>query len=216
MVDHIKFTTDIAEDWKSALSFASTEENEHCIKRIRDASTCSQLQSKLWLVSEIANLDINIDRVLLIAGWYANFIVPLLVDELGVKYILNTEIDTDVKNLTYKFNKRYKMRNISEQKCFYECKMHDVMYKPIVTANFDLVINTSCEHMYPMSRFRKLNGNKNYLYVLQSTDDEQWDDHINCVSGPDELSEQAELVDIMYSGTKELDNGMKRFMVIGR
>ena len=139
-----------------------------------------------------------------------------MVDELGVKYILNTEIDTDVKNLTYKFNKRYKMRNISEQKCFYECKMHDVMYKPIVTANFDLVINTSCEHMYPMSRFRKLNGNKNYLYVLQSTDDEQWDDHINCVSGPDELSEQAELVDIMYSGTKELDNGMKRFMVIGR
>ena len=216
MVDHIKFTTDIAEDWKSALSFASTEENEHCIKRIRDASTCSQLQSKLWLVSEIANLDINIDRVLLIAGWYANFIVPLLVDELGVKYILNTEIDTDVKNLTYKFNKRYKMRNISEQKCFYECKMHDVMYKPIVTANFDLVINTSCEHMYPMSRFRKLNGNKNYLYVLQSTDDEQWDDHINCVSGPDELAEQAELVDIMYSGTKELKNGMKRFMVIGR
>lgn len=216
MVDHIKFTVNTAEDWKSALSFASTEENEHCIKRIRDASTCSQLQSKLWLVSEIANLDINIDRVLLIAGWYANFIVPLLVDELGVKYILNTEIDTDVKNLTYKFNKRYKMRNISEQKCFYECKMHDVMYKPIVTANFDLVINTSCEHMYPMSRFRKLNGNKNYLYVLQSTDDEQWDDHINCVSGPDELSEQAELVDIMYSGTKELDNGMKRFMVIGR
>ena len=219
MVDHIKFTTDIAEDWKSALSFASTEENEHCIKRIRDASTCSQLQSKLWLVSEIANLDINIDRVLLIAGWYANFIVPLLVDELGVKYILNTEIDTDVKNLTYKFNNRYKKRDtskISKQKCFYECKMHDVMYKPIVTANFDLVINTSCEHMYPMSRFRKLNGNKNYLYVLQSTDDEQWDDHINCVSGPDELSEQAELVDIMYSGTKELDNGMKRFMVIGR
>ena len=216
MVDHIKFTTDIAEDWKSALSFASTEENEHCIKRIRDASTCSQLQSKLWLVSEIANLDINIDRVLLIAGWYANFIVPLLVDELGVKYILNTEIDTDVKNLTYKFNKRYKMRNISEQKCFYECKMHDVMYKPIVTSNFDLVINTSCEHMYPMSRFRKLNGNKDYLYALQSTDDDQWDDHINCVSGPDELAEQAELVDIMYSGTKELKNGMKRFMVIGR
>ena len=233
MVDHIKFTVKTAEDWKSALSFAGAEENKHCMKRIRDASTYSQLQSKLWLVSEVANLvtetrqvllnqrnpGINIDRVLLIAGWYANFIVPLLVDELGVKYILNTEIDTDVKNLTYKFNNRYKKRDtskISKQKCFYECKMHDVMYKPIVTANFDLVINTSCEHMYPMSRFRKLNGYKNYLYALQSTDDDQWDDHINCVSGPDELAEQAELVDIMYSGTKELKNGMKRFMVIGR
>ncbi len=59
MVDHIKFTTEIAEDWKSALSFVDTEENKHCKKRIRDASTSSQLQSKLWLVSEIANLDIK-------------------------------------------------------------------------------------------------------------------------------------------------------------
>ena len=216
MVDHIKFTTEIAEDWKSVLSLVHHDEYNHCIKRIRDASTYSQLQSKLWLVSEIVNLGINIDRVLLIAGWYANFINPLLVDELGVKYILNLEIDPDVIKFSYKFNKRYKMHNISEQKCFYECKLHDVMYKPVSTANFDLVINTSCEHMYPMSRFRKLNGNKNYLYVLQSTDDEQWDDHINCVSGPNELAEQAELVDIMYSGTKELNNGMKRFMVIGR
>jgi hypothetical protein len=222
MVDHIKFTTEIAEDWKSALSFADTEENKHCKKRIRDASTSSQLQSKLWLVSEIANLDISFVKVLLIGGWYANFIVPLLIDELDVKYILNTEIDPDVKNLTYKFNKRYKPTagQIKFDKVTYECFLHDVMYKPITIDGIDLVINTSCEHMYSMSRFRKLNRflqwSKSPLYVLQSTDDEQWDDHINCVSGPDELAEQAELVDIMYSGTKELNNGMKRFMVIGR
>ena len=53
------------------------------------------------------------------------------------------------------------------------------------------------------------------LYVLQSTDDEQWDDHINCVSGPKELAEQAHITDIRYSGTIKLDNGMNRFMVIG-
>ena len=57
MVDHIKFTVNTAEDWKSALSFADAEENKHCMKRIRDASTYSQLQSKLWLVSKVANLD---------------------------------------------------------------------------------------------------------------------------------------------------------------
>ena len=222
MVDHIKFTTEVAEDWKSALSFADKEENKHCRKRIRDASTSSQLQSKLWLVSEIANLDISFVKVLLIGGWYANFIVPLLIDELDVKYIYNTEIDPDVKNLTYKFNKRYKPTagQIKFDKVTYECFLHDVMYKPITIDGIDLVINTSCEHMYSMSRFRKLNRflqwSKSPLYVLQSTDDEQWDDHINCVSGPDELAEQAELVDIMYSGTKELNNGMKRFMVIGR
>jgi hypothetical protein len=90
------------------------------------------------------------------------------------------------------------------------------MYEPLKYGNLDLVINASCEHMYPMTRFRKLNYGKNYLYALQSTDDEQWDDHINCVSGPDELADQAGIVDLMYSGTKELNNGMKRFMVIGR
>jgi hypothetical protein len=81
---------------------------------------------------------------------------------------------------------------------------------------YDLIINTSCEHMFPMTRFYSLNKFKNYpLYVLQSTDDEQWDDHINCVSSPDELIEQAKITEVLYSGKRELDNGMKRFMVIG-
>jgi len=51
---------------------------------------------------------------------------------------------------------------------------------------------------------------------LQSTNEDKYEDHINCVSGPEELAEQAEFVDIMYSGTKVLDNGMNRFMVIGK
>ena len=230
MVDHIKFTTEIVEDWKSALTLANQDEYRHCIKRIRDASTSSQLQSKLWLVSEIVNLGIDVERVLLLAGWYANFLTPLLVDELGVKYILNLEIDPDVKTLTYKFNNRiryfpeiddlFRTKN-QDATCLYRCEIHDVMFEPLkyrelYNGDFDLVINSSCEHMYPMSRFRKLNKSKKYIYVLQSTDEEKWDDHINCVSSPEELADQAEIVDVMYSGTLELNNGMNRFMVIGR
>ena len=234
MVDHIKFTTEVAEDWRSVLSLVHHDEYKHCIKRIRDASTSSQFQSKLWLVSEIVNLGINVERVALLAGWYANFITPLLVDELGVKYILNLDIDPDVKTLTYKFNKRYKidhgqienqdmnhiirnLREVFDVACFYRCEIHDIMFEPIKKyGDFDLIINASCEHMFPMSRFRKLNKSKNHIYVLQSTDDEQWDDHINCVSSPEELADQAEIVDVMYSGERELDNGMTRYMVIGR
>ena len=220
MVDHIKFTTEVAEDWKSVLSLIHHDEYKHCIKRIRDASTSSQLQSKLWLVSEIVNLGINVERVALLAGWYANFITPLLVDELGVKYILNLDIDPDVKTLTYKFNKRYKIDKDHTKNqdvvCLYRCEIHDVMFEPINYGDLDLVINASCEHMFPMSRFRKLNKSKNYIYVLQSTDDEQWDDHINCVSSPEELADQAEIVDVMYSGEMKLSNGMTRYMVIGR
>ena len=54
------------------------------------------------------------------------------------------------------------------------------------------------------------------LFVLQSTDDNQYDDHINCVSGPEELADQAGLIHIEYMGTKKLSNGMNRFMVIGK
>ena len=218
MVDHIKFTTEIAEDWKSVLSLVHHDEYKHCIKRIRDASTSSQLQSKLWLVSEIINLGINVERVALLGGWYANFIVPLLIDELGASFIHNFEIDQDVKQLSYKFNKRYK----DEKK--YKCYIVDVMFSPIWRymkvgeSCFDLVINTSCEHMFPMRKFLKMNRGflDNPIYVLQSTDDDQYDDHINCVSSPDELAEQANFVDVLYSGTKILDNGMNRFMVIGK
>ena len=218
MVDHIKFTTEIAEDWKSVLSLVHHDEYKHCIKRIRDASTSSQLQSKLWLVSEIINLGINVERVALLGGWYANFIVPLLIDELGASFIHNFEIDQDVKQLSYKFNKRYK----DEKK--YKCYIVDVMFSPIWQymkqgeSGFDLVINTSCEHMFPMRKFLKMNRGflDNPIYVLQSTDDDQYDDHINCVSSPDELAEQANFVDVLYSGTKVLDNGMNRFMVIGK
>ena len=218
MVDHIKFTTEIAEDWKSVLSLVHHDEYKHCIKRIRDASTSSQLQSKLWLVSEIINLGINVERVALLGGWYANFIVPLLIDELGASFIHNFEIDQDVKQLSYKFNKRYKDEKI------YKCYIVDVMFSPIWQymkqgeSGFDLVINTSCEHMFPMRKFLKMNRGflDNPIYVLQSTDDDQYDDHINCVSSPDELAEQANFVDVLYSGTKILDNGMNRFMVIGK
>ena len=57
---------------------------------------------------------------------------------------------------------------------------------------------------------------KSSWYVLQSTDDDQYEDHINCVKSPDELADQAKLVDVLYSGSKVLSNGMNRFMVIGR
>ena len=81
----------------------------------------------------------------------------------------------------------------------------------------DLVINTSCEHMFDMKAMK----NKHFdttrpLFVLQSTNDDQYDDHINCVSSADELAEQGGLVHIDYSGSKQLSNGMTRFMVIGR
>ena len=57
---------------------------------------------------------------------------------------------------------------------------------------------------------------ENPLIILQSTSDERFEDHINTVQSADELAEQGDLMDVLFSGSKILDNGLERFMVIGR
>jgi len=211
-VEYLKFTPELAHDWKNALSSSEP----YLLKRVLDSMNRSQLESKLWIIQELIKLEIKPKRVAILAGWYSQYIIPLLIEH-GVEFIYNFEIDRDAKDISYKFNKRYK----DQEK--YECHITDIMFKEIWRKEenygaFDVLINTSCEHMFPMRRFRELNKNLsgNPIYVLQSTNEDKYEDHINCVSGPEELAEQAEFVDIMYSGTKTLDNGMERFMVIGK
>ena len=211
-MEYLKFTPELAHDWKNALSSSEP----YLLKRVLDSMNQSQLESKLWIIQELIKLEIKPKIVAILAGWYSQYIIPLLIEH-GVEFIYNFEIDRDAKDISYKFNKRYK----DQEK--YQCHITDIMFKEIWRKEenygaFDVLINTSCEHMFPMRRFRELNKNLsgNPIYVLQSTNEDKYEDHINCVSGPEELAEQAELTNVVYSGTKVLDNGMNRFMVIGK
>jgi hypothetical protein len=212
-MEYLKFTPELAHDWKNALSSSEP----YLLKRVLDSMNRSQLESKLWIVNELSELMLFPKSVALLGGWYANYIVPLLIEH-GVELIHNFEIDEDAKAISYKFNKTYK------DKKQYKCDIVNTMFDSVWNKQkktepvFDFIINTSCEHMFPMRRFRELNKklSGNPIYVLQSTNEDKYEDHINCVSGPEELAEQAELIDVVYSGTKVLDNGMNRFMVIGK
>ena len=212
-MEYLKFTPELAHDWKNALSSSET----YLYKRVMVSMNQSQLESKLWIVNVLSELMLFPKSVALLGGWYANYIVPLLIEH-GVEFIHNFEIDEDAKTIGYKFNKTYK------DKKQYKCDIVNTMFDPIWNKQkktepvFNLIINTSCEHMFPMTRFKQLNRGffNDAVYVLQSTNEDKYEDHINCVSGPEELAEQAEFVDIMYSGTKKLANGMERFMVIGK
>lgn len=211
MVNYIQYTPELANDWKQAS--ADVRKNyPHQFRRTLDASTASQLESKLWVVDELLKLPDTIEhlRVALLGGWFANFITPLLIDELYVSTVFNYEIDNDVKEISYKYNKRYKDSNK------YQCSIKDIMMKTLED-DFDIIINCACEHMYPMTKFYEWNPKlQDPLYVLQSTDDDQYDDHINCVKDEFHLAEQANIVDIKYMGSKKLSNNMTRYMVIGR
>ena len=203
----------MARDWKNAINASEG----YLRKRVADSMNESQLVSKLWLVEELSNLNVKPVNISLLAGWFAQYIVPLLYDNIeSVEWIENFEMDRDIKRVAYKFNTRYK----KEDK--YKVSIRNVMFGNLISLSsptFDTVINCSCEHMYPMSKFKKLKNtgvDDNALYILQSSNDTQYDDHINCVNDADELADQANLIDVLYAGEKLLPNGMTRFMVIGR
>jgi len=219
-MEYLKFTPELAKDWKNALSSSEP----YLFKRVMDSMNQSQLESKLWIIKELIKLEIKPKRVAILAGWYAQYIVPLLYDNFeSLQFAENFEIDNDVLPISYKFNKRYK------DQVRYKMNMRDVMTKPLKYIKnpnvsippediYDMIINCACEHMYPMWKFRELNKTvqKNPLYILQSSDDDQYDDHINCVNSEEELIDQARIKDVMYSGSKLLSNKSTRFMVIGR
>lgn len=212
-MEYLKYTPEMAKDWKNAINYSEG----YLRKRVLDSMNESQLVSKLWLVEELSNLNVKPVNISLLAGWFAQYIVPLLYDNFeSIEWIENFEMDRDVKSLAYKFNTRYK----KEDK--YKVSIKNVMFGNLISLSsptFDTVINCSCEHMYPMSKFRELKNtgvDDNALYILQSSNDTQYDDHINCVNDADELADQANLIDILYAGEKLLPNGMTRFMVIGR
>ena len=212
-MEYLKYTPEMARDWKNAINASEG----YLRKRVADSMNESQLVSKLWLVEELSNLNVKPVNISLLAGWFAQYIVPLLYDNIeSIEWIENFEMDRDIKRVAYKFNTIYK----KEDK--YKVSIKNVMFGNLISLSsptFDTVINCSCEHMYPMSKFRKLKNtgvDDNALYILQSSNDTQYDDHINCVDDADELADQANLIDILYAGKKLLPNGMTRFMVIGR
>jgi hypothetical protein len=207
-MEYLKFTPELANDWKNALSSSEP----YLFKRVMDSMNQSQLESKLWIIQELIKLGVKPKRVAILAGWFAQYIVPLLYDNFeSVEWVENFEIDQDVKRLSYKFNKRLK----EDKK--YRTLITNVMFDRI-QSGMDTIINCACEHMYPMWKFRELNETfqKNPLYILQSSNDEQHEDHINCVNSEEELIDQARIKDVIYSGSKILSNESTRFMVIGR
>ena len=222
MVEYIKYTPKLSNNWSKAWS-ETQKQRPWQSRRLLDSSTTSQLQGKLWLVNELQKLDLKFSKVCLVGGWFAQFITPLMIDNFNVEFIHNWEIDEDAQKISYKFNRRYKednryrayCSNLFEYHWSDEVKKYYNYWNKFRNANYDLVINTSCEHMYPMKKLREYNPDLKSWFVLQSTNETKFDDHINCVNSTKELAEQGELKQILYEGQLTLDNGMTRFMVIG-
>ena len=233
MVDYIKYTPEMANNWSRAY-IETHRERPWAFQRLVDASTTSQLESKFWLTEELSNVNESPKSAVLLGGWFAHVITSLLLDYTSVEKVTNFEIDEDAHFISYKFNRRYKKKEeigyhgVPDGAAQYRSIRRNVLFESLKGVEtftgdgkdpdqFDLVINTSCEHMFPMWKFRELNPQLlGKLFVLQSTNAREFEDHINCVDSEDELVDQSMLGDILYKGSKVLDNGITRFMVIGK
>jgi hypothetical protein len=78
---------------------------------------------------------------------------------------------------------------------------------------FDVVINTSCEHMTNLRNIYV--ANPEALYVFQACDEKNDPGHVNIVETTDQLIEQCEFDQVVFKGRMDLGH-KNRFMVIGK
>ena len=82
MVEGLLLTPEVCDNWKN--TFLKVQRNSnfiHLYKRVMDAITASQLQSKLWVVNELGKIvgyTLRPRSIALLGGWYAQFTVELL------------------------------------------------------------------------------------------------------------------------------------------
>ena len=179
--------------------------SQHNIVRLSHSMSENQIQSKNWLVNEL--LKIHQPKNTLLLGCWFNILLPYMLQNNN--RFTGVDLDLDVKFMSDTFNSRvYGDQNpvntiISDAKDF--MLTNDIK-------QFDVVINTSCEHM--AFNMKELIFDKEPLFVLQSNN-YLIPEHINCKNTLDEFVDSTGLSNINFAGQLNLPK-YSRFMVIGR
>jgi len=162
----------------------------------------NQIECKKWLVEEIANVNMNWKKVLVLGSWNACLLYELMNEYCNVEYFDFLDINESChkhRDAYFEANQMYKNYSSITMDAT-EFSDH---------SSYDLIINTSCEHMKDISAVY------GPTYALQSNDyREIKDQHINCIDSERELMRRNNLTNLYFSGRKNLPN-YNRFMVIG-
>lgn len=161
----------------------------------------NQIDCKSWLVEEIANTNLQWDNVLVLGSWNGILLYELMSVSCDVTHYTFVDINDDVhmhRDVYFECN------NLTKNYTSVTCRADEVSD----FADYDLIINTSCEHMSPVP---VVHGP---TYALQSNDYTAIKEHTNCVKDAKQLQTQYGLTNHFYRGTKKMAN-YNRFMVIG-
>ena len=219
-MEEIKFNYNLG-NFGDTMNRVILRDYPHKTKDFVESFLSNQIRCKTWLVQNLASKlaekkdHFNPTRITILGSWYGNVIVPLIIEYMP--YI--TEIDlVDMDEDTLLIARKFMMFTGQDKvKINYMCE--DINFMEFDDFRTDIVINTSCEHMFPMSSVSFKNDN-DVVYALQSNDMVDVREHVNCVQSESELAEQANLSILYYSGSKNLKGSestyYNRFMVIGK
>lgn len=164
-----------------------------------DALSQFQVESKIWLVNELANIDEH-KNGLFIGGWLG--ISSYWLSETNrVEKITNLDLDESAIKFSDRlnaYNPKYKsgiVSNIDE---------HDL-------SHYDLIVNTSSEHMSDEWFVRVPEG---CTVAIQTNDFHEIEEHINTVQDLDDLKSKYPMTTIHYEGVRDCDR-YNRYMLIG-
>lgn len=178
------------------------------VTELRDAISDGQLLSKIWLIDVLENLIKNNIiknqtpiRIAILGGWIGTLALLIHARELPVEI---TSIDLD--------NRANKIAETLNYDCNFKAvtmDMYDIDY-----SNFDVIINTSSEHIPDIGKWRSQIPDGKIL-ITQNNNYLEGDGHVSCVENSDEFRRKLKLSEVFYDGTKTF-NQYSRFMLIGR
>ena len=180
------------------------------IEELRDALSDGQLLSKNWVVEVVSDLikehklpvqDGKNLRIAILGGWIGTLSLMLNSWELPV-IITSIDLDERSNRVAEKLNYDFKFNTMT-------MNMYDVDYR-----DFDLIINTSSEHIPDIPKWRAQIPEGKFILV-QNNDFEEGNGHVSCVRNSNELRKQLKLSEVIYEGTRIFPQ-YSRFMLVGR
>jgi hypothetical protein len=189
-----------------------------------DCFSRGQLRSKLWLIKELNELDLELGTVFLCAGWYATLATMMFENDLRITKIRSFDIDSSCEAIAERFNKPWEMAewkfkavtknilDIDYTRDTYLVNKPDGTFCDL-TDTPDTIINTSCEHIENFSAwYTKIPSGK--LVILQTNNYFEIEDHVNCSQDLAAFEAQTPMLNCLYSGELTLDK-YTRYMRIG-
>jgi len=204
--------------------FAKYYRLEYPSSMIQDAFSRGQVQSKIWLITELVKITQRYDNILIYAGWMGQLIFFLKhaieFDTVRIVDLDSVACEISDKIINNDLIEDWKVKSSCESIENIE-HFNDHCIIPLTNKAGDtfktkfepnLIINTSAEHMDETWFY---NIKKDCIVAVQSNNLEDIDEHVNCVTSIDAMKKKFKMSKVLYEGELQLQ-GYKRFMLIGK